>query len=229
MSISAPSLLGRLLGYDGVIATLLLGAFQFFLVSLSFIACLTPALAFQALVGWQSTHLALWLGAASLSTAAPALQALVTAAAPLLRGDRAAGAFWRGFADAVRTRRAIALLPSAAALVLGYDVALLGADGAVLLGATAIAALVSAVVIAVSFLDSPLRGAALLIAAVRIVMLRPHLALAWLLLAALAILATTLPVIGAVAWLSAPALAAVAAEICNRSLGFASARERVGT
>jgi hypothetical protein len=81
MSISAPSLLGRLLGYDGVIATLLLGAFQFFLVSLWFIACMTPVLAFQALVGWQSTHLALWLGAASLSTAAPALQALVTAAA----------------------------------------------------------------------------------------------------------------------------------------------------
>jgi hypothetical protein len=229
MSISAPSRLGLLLGYDGEISTLLLGAFQYFLVSVSFIACLLPALAFQALVGWQGTHLALWLGSASLLTVMPGLQALVVASARLLDGEvRPVRAFWSGFADAARTRWAMSLLLSGAALVLGYDVALLGADAAVLLGAVAIAAVVAGILLAAAFLsDSTLHAAALLVAAARIVMLRPHLALVWLMLAALAVLATTIPVVGAVAWLSAPALAAVAAQICNRALGFTAARERV--
>lgn len=223
------SRLGRLLGYDGVIATLLLGAFRYFLVSLSFVACLVPMLAFQALVGWQATHIALWLGAAAVLPVAPALHGLVHAAAALLDSEaHAAGIFWRGFADAARYRWGSALTLSAAVLVLGYDVALLGADAGVLLGAVGAAAVVGAVVVSAAFLtDSPLRGIAFAIAAARIVLQRPHLALVWLLLALLAGLATSLPVIGAVAWLSAPALAAVAATICTRTLGFERARERV--
>ena len=224
------SRLGRLLGYDGIIATLLLGAFRYFLVSLSFVACLVPMLAFQALVGWQSTHLALWLGAAAVLPVAPALHGLIRAAAALLDSEpHGAQIFWRRFADAVRHRGGSALALSAAVLVLGYDVALLGADAGVLLGAAAVAAVVAATVVAGAFLsDSPLRGAAFALAAVRIVMQRPHLALVWLLLAVLATLATSLPVVGAVAWLSTPALAAVAATICARTLGFDSARERAG-
>lgn len=230
MSTVHVSRIGRLLGYDGVIATLLLAVFRCFLVSLSFVVCLLPALAFQALIGWQATHLALWLGSVSLLTVAPALQALVLAASPLLDGDaRPVRAFWRGFADAARTRTGTATLPTVAALVLGYDVALLGADGPVLLGAAAVGAVAVAVVLSAAFLAaSPLRGTALLIAAVRVIVLRPHLALAWLLLAALAVGAATLPVVGAVAWLFAPALAAVAAVVCNRSLGFEKAREQAG-
>lgn len=230
MSATAPSRLGRLLGYDGVIAAMLLGAFRYFLVSLSFVVGVLPAIAFQALVGWQGTHLALWLGSASLLTLAPASQALVVAAAQLLDGDsHSVRAFWLGFADAVRTRWAIALLLSTAALVLGYDIALLGADPVVLLGATVAGAVVLTLVLAAAFLaDSPLNGAVLLIGAGRLVAQRPHLALVWLLLAGLAVVSATLPVVGAVGWLSAPALAAVASHICNRTLGFASARKRVG-
>lgn len=230
MTTVTTSRLGRLLGYDGVIATLLLGAFRYFLVSLSFVACLVPMLAFQALVGWQATHLALWLGAAAVLPVAPALHGLIRAAAALLDSEpRAAQLFWRGFADAVRVRWGSALTLSAAVLVLGYDVALLGADAGVLLGAVVVAAVVAATVVAGAFLsDSPLRGAAFALAAARIVMQRPHLALVWLLLAGLAALATSLPVVGAVAWMSMPALAAVAATICARTLGFDSARERVG-
>ncbi|MGJ0389843.1 hypothetical protein [Microbacterium sp. CGR1] len=224
------SRLGRLLGYDGVIATLLLGAFHYFLVSLSFVICLVPLLVFQSLVGWQATHIALWLGAAAVLPVAPALHGLTTAAAALLDSEtHVAQTFWRAFADAVRHRWGSALALSAAALVLGYDIALLGADAGVLLGAVAVAAVVAAIVVAAAFLsDSPLRGAAYALAAARIVLQRPHLALVWLLLAALAGLATSLPVIGAVAWLSTPALAAVAATICTRTLGFDRARERVG-
>lgn len=230
MTAVTTSRLGRLLGYDGVIATLLLGAFRYFLVSLSFVACLVPMLAFQALVGWQATHIALWLGAAAVLTVGPALHGLTRAAAALLDSEpHVAGTFWKGFTDAVRHRWGSALALSFAVLVLGYDVALLGADAGVLLGAVAVAAVVAATVVSTAFLsDSPLRGAAFALAAMRLVALRPHLALVWLLLAALAALATSLPVIGAVGWLSAPALAAVAATICNRALGFAGARERVG-
>ena len=230
MSTVTTSRLGRLLGYDGVIATLLLGAFRYFLVSLSFVGCLVPVLAFQALVGWQATHIALWLGAAAVLPVAPALHGLVHAAAALLDSEpHVAQTFWRAFADAVRHRWGSALTLGAAVLVLGYDIALLGADAGVLLGAVAVAAVVAAIVVAAAFLsDSPLRGAAYALAAARIVLQRPHLALVWLLLAALAGLATSLPVIGAVAWLSTPALAAVAATICTRTLGFDRARERVG-
>lgn len=229
MTTVTTSRLGRLLGYDGIIATLLLGAFRYFLVSLSFVACLVPMLAFQALVGWQATHIALWLGAVAVLPTAPALHGLVRAAAALLDSDpHVAQTFWRGFADAVRHRWGSALALSGAVLVLGYDVALLGSDAGVLLGAVAVAAAVAAVVVSAAFLaDSPLRGIAFAIAAARIVMQRPHLALVWLLLAVLAGLATSLPVVGAVAWLSTPALAAVAATICTRTLGFESARERV--
>jgi hypothetical protein len=230
MTTVTTSRLGRLLGYDGIIATLLLGAFRYFLVSLSFVACLVPMRAFQALIGWQATHIALWTGAAAALTVVPGLHGLTRAAAALLDSEpHVARAFWKGFAVAVRHRWGSALVLSAAVLVLGYDVALLGADAGVLLGAAAVATVVAAIVVSSAFLsDSPLRGAAFALAATRIVLQRPHLALVWLLLAALAALATTLPVIGAVAWLSAPALAAVSATICNRTLGFAGAREQVG-
>lgn len=230
MTTVTTSRLGRLLGYDGIIATLLLGAFRYFLVSLSFVACLVPMLAFQALVGWQATHIALWLGAAAVLPTAPALHGLIRAATALLDSEpHGAQTFWRGFADAVRHRWGSALAVSGAVLVLGYDIALLGADAGVLLGAVAVAAAIAAIVVAGAFLsDSTLRGAAFAIAAARIVMQRPHLALVWLLLAGLAALATSLPVVGAVAWMSMPALAAVAATICARTLGFDSARERVG-
>ncbi|MFK4762621.1 hypothetical protein ACI3KS_16965 [Microbacterium sp. ZW T5_45] len=223
------SRLGRLLGYDGVIATLLLSAFRYFLVSLCFVACLAPLLVFHAMVGWQPTHLSLVLGAAALLPLAPALHALLRASAALLDGDHhVVRTFWRGFADAVRVRWGTAVAVSVAALVLGYDVALLGAGAGVLLGAVAAAGVVIAVVVAGAALsDSPVRGAAFAAASVRIVMLRPHLALVWLLLGALGVAATTLPMIGAVAWLSAPALAGVAAVICNRSLGFETARQKV--
>lgn len=230
MSAVATTRLGRLLGYDGVIATLLLGAFRYFLVSLSFVCCLVPMLAFQALVGWQATHTALWLGAAAVLTVAPALHGLTQAAAGLLDGEpHVARTFWAAFAGAVRHRWGSALVLSGAVLVLGYDVALLGADANVLLGAVAVAAVIAMVMVAAAFLtDSPLRGAGFAIAAARIVLQRPHLALVWLLVGALAALATTLPVVGAVGWLSAPALAAVAATICNRTLGFGRSRQRVG-
>ena len=234
MSAVTTSKIGRVLGYDGAIATLLLTVFQYFLASASFVACLMPALVFQALVGWQLTHLALWLGAVSLLPLAPALQALVIAADRLLTQGATAHAgrvFWRAFADAVRARRAAALAVGAGVLVLGYDVALLGADAEVLLGGAALAAVAVVVLLSSIFVvaaGSELRGVALAVAAGRIALLRPHLALVWLLLAGIAVFATTLPVVGAVAWFSAPALAAVGAVICNRTLGFASAHERVG-
>lgn len=229
MTTVTTSRLGRLLGYDGVIATLLLGAFRYFLVSLSFVVCLVPMIAFQALVGWQATHIALWLGASAVLPVAPALHGLTQAAAALLDSEtHVAHTFWRAFVDAVRHRWGSALALSAAALVLGYDIALLGADAGVLLGAVVAGAVVAAIVVAAAFLsESPLRGAVFALAAARVVLQRPHLALVWLLLAALAALATSLPVIGAVAWFSTPALAAVAATICTRTLGFDRARERV--
>ncbi|WP_460796313.1 hypothetical protein [Microbacterium sp. GXF0217] len=233
MSAVTTSRIGRLLGYDGAVATMLLAVFQYFLLSASFVVCLMPTLVFQALVGWQLTHLALSLGAVSLLPLGPALQALVKAADPLrARGAnaRAGRIFWSAFADAARTRWAMAAVIPVGVLLLGYDIAVLGGNAEALLAVTALAAVGAVVLISSMFAvaaGSGLRGIALALAAGRIVLRRPHLALVWLLLAGVSILMTTLPVVGAIAWFSAPALAAVAAVICNRTLGFAGALERV--
>jgi hypothetical protein len=49
---------------------------------------------------------------------------------------------------------------------------------------------------------------------------RPHVALAWLLIAALTAAAMFLPVLGALAVLLLPAVSAMGIVVCNRALGY---------
>ncbi|GAA2978529.1 hypothetical protein JOD63_003069 [Microbacterium terrae] len=216
----------RLLGYDGPVATMLLATFQYFIVSVSFVAALAPVLAFQALVGWQATHLAIWLGALSLVTLFPGLHGLLQAAEALREDGAAARAgrvFWHGFARAVRTLPWAAVGIVVIALLIGYDLALLGSSDLVFLIAMAAIGVTVIIAIAVSIVagkGEQQRPLALATAAAAAVGKRPHAALAWLMLAGLAVAATTIPVVGAVAWFFAPAGAAVAIQICNRALGF---------
>ncbi|MFE5409454.1 hypothetical protein [Microbacterium sp. NPDC056569] len=220
-----PSRMQRLLGYDGPVATMLLATFQYFTVSVSFVACLAPVLAFQALVGWQPTHLAIGLGALSLLPVFPAVHGLLLAA-EVLRAEGASGRagrrFWAGFASAFRTMTWAAVGVVVAALLIGYDLALFGHEDIVFLMAvgTAAVAVILAIAISSVALRERVSPIALLTAAVGGIARRPHVALAWLLLVSLAGAATMLPVVGAVAWVFAPAAAAVAVRICNRALGF---------
>ncbi|MBS1907790.1 MAG: hypothetical protein JST33_14770 [Actinobacteria bacterium] len=219
-----PGRIGRALGYDGIIAALLLGAFGWFRVSVSFLVALIPLVVFQALVGWQLTHLALWLGAAALLPAYPALEALLTAGAVLLDGGPRPGrAFWVALGRSVRRRWWAAIVPSAAALLLGYDLAVLGAGALALLAGAVASALVFVLAIGLacrSSADEDRQALALVADAVRRIAVRPHIPLTWLLLAAVIVLASSLPVLGALGWMFGPAAFAVTVQICNRGLGF---------
>ncbi|WP_139415682.1 hypothetical protein [Agromyces laixinhei] len=215
-----------LLAYDGPIATALLRVFQFFLVAVSFLACLAPMLLFDALVGWQPTHLALWLGAASLLPVAPAVLGALCAARRvlLMPGERGpARTFWRGFGRGVRSLWWVAAGVSAAVLVIGYDLALLGDSDTMLLVATIGLALLLALIVGISSVAescTTTRPRALLVAAVRAIIARPHVALSWVLLIAAGVGASMLPVIGGTVALFAPALVACGIVICNRTLNF---------
>ncbi|HMR49727.1 MAG TPA: hypothetical protein PKE40_10640 [Arachnia sp.] len=222
-----------LFAYDGWISAALLRAFQFFLVAVSFLVCLAPLALFHALVGWQPTHLALWLGAAAVLPVVPATYGALDMAQRVLLVSGGSGAgrgFWRSFATATRSLWWLAAAVSGAVLVIGYDLALLGSSDAVFLVAVlAIAALVVLVVGVCSV--APVQPAAgprvLMVAAVRAIAARPHIALCWLLLSAVGVAAAFLPLIGGAVALFAPALVACAITICNVSLRFGTRRKGV--
>jgi len=219
--------IARALGYDGIIATLLLGAFGWFTVSVSFLAALLPLVAFTTLVGWQLTHLALWLGALVLLPLYPALEALIVAGAVLLDGsDHPGRAFWSAFGIAAHRRFWAALAPTAVVLLLGYDLAIVGTGAAALLAGAVVLALVGILAVALASTAPASEGSsplAQVAAAARGCVTRPHLALSWLLLGGAIVLASSLPVLGGMLWLFGPALFAVCVQVCNRALGFAPA------
>jgi|GEM_PF-1305884 len=141
-----------MIALDGALAATVLAVFGYFTVSVSFLGCLVPLFAFTTLVGWQATHLAVWLGAASLLPIAPAVYALLRATRLLLaeRGEaRAARESWTAFAEGCRHLWWAAVGVSAVALILGYDLALFGGADAVLLLAAVGAALAVALLIGV--------------------------------------------------------------------------------
>lgn len=221
-----------LLHYDGPIATVLLKAFQFFVVSVSFLATAVPVIAFQALVGVQPTHLALWLAGTSLLPLVPGtVAAVVTARRVLLASDGAAAGrvFWRSFATAVRSRWWLSLGVAGTAVILGYDYVILGGTDVATLAVFGGLALLGMLVIGVASLDAAGRGEraarATLVRTGRAIAAKPHIALAWLLLCGLAALTFAVPVVGTAVALFAPALVAAGIAICNEALGFTANTE----
>lgn len=212
-----------LIALDGPLAATVLAVFGYFIVSVSYLACLVPLFAFTTLVGWQATHLAVWLGAASLLPLAPATYAALRAARLLLdeRGEARAGReFWTAFADGCRRLWWAAAGTSAVALVLAYDLALLGGSDAVLLLVAAGAAAAVALLIGVCVVAAPgvRRPVETLTAAVQAIARRPHIALSWLLLLGLGLAATAIPLIGPALALFLPALLGAGIHVCNDAL-----------
>ncbi|MGK3954253.1 hypothetical protein ACLKM7_18185 [Microbacterium sp. I2] len=214
------------LALDGAVAQLVLAVFQYFVVSVSFAGCLVPVVAFSLLVGWQPTHLSLWLGALSLLPVVPAVYALLRSSRRLLaeRADAGAGReFWRSFVRGARTLAWAAIAMSALVLLLGYDLALFGGSDAMLLFVAAAAAIVLALMIAVCAVAAACDGGSpveLLTAAAKATARRPHVALSWLLMLGLGVALAALPVIGAPFALFLPALLGVGIHICNDALRF---------
>lgn len=209
---------------DGAVASMLLAVFGFFTVSVSFAACLIPAVAFAALIGWQPTHLALWLGAATLLPLAPATYAVLRSTRRLLAHGsdaRAGREFWTSFVSGCRRLAWAAVATTAIVLLLAYDVALFGASDAMLLFTAAAAALVIALLIglcAAAAAQDGLGPIETLTIAVRVIARRPHIALSWLLLVALGAGIASLPILGAPVALFLPALIGAGIHICNDAL-----------
>lgn len=214
-----------ILALDGPVAGTALAIFQYFVVSVSFLGCLGPALVFTALVGWQSTHLAIWLGAAALLPLAPATYALLRSTRRLLaeRGEARAGRlFWSSFASGCRTLAWVAIAASAVVLLLAYDFALFGRSDAMLLfvaasGAVSLAFFIAVSVLAAAAKDVP-GAVALATAAATVIGRRPHVVLSWLLLTGSGAAALALPVVGPPLALFLPALLGVGIHICNDAL-----------
>lgn len=213
-----------LVAVDGRVAITMLTVFQYFVVSVSFLACLVPVVAFTLAVGWQPTHLALWLGAASLLPVAPAVYAVLRSTRRLISEGADAGAgrvFWASFVNGCRTLAWAAAGASALVLLLGYDLALFGGSDAMLLFAAAAMMALLVLVVAVCVVaaaDAANRPVETLTLAVRAVVRRPHIALSWLLLVVVGVGAAALPLIGAPLALFLPALLGSAIHICNDAL-----------
>ena len=215
-----------LLALDGPLAATVLAVFRSFVLSVSFIGCLVPVLAFTALVGWQATHLAVWLGAAALLPLAPATYALLRGARSLLSepGDAATGReFWTSFARGCRDLWWAALGLGVVVVVLQYDLALFGGADAVVLLAAVAAALAVVLLIGVCVVAAAqpagVRGPLETVTvAVRAIARRPHIALSWLLLTGVGLAATALPLIGPAIALFLPATVGAGIHICNDAL-----------
>lgn len=214
------------LAYDAPISATLLTTFQFFLVSVSFIVGVAPAIAFTLLVGWQMTHLAIWLGAASLVTVVPAVYGVLAASRRQLvvTGELHAGReFWRSFVFAFRSLWWLCIAVPVLVIVLAYDYAVLGGSDIALLtaGAAAIAGALLVIGLCLVAVDSgEIRPWPLLVTTVRAIGRRPHVALSWGLLVAVGIGVTMMPLVGVTAMLFAPSAVGAALVICSTTLGF---------
>lgn len=213
-----------LVAVDGRVATAMLTVFQYFIVSVSFLACLVPVAAFTMIIGWQPTHVALWLGAASLLPLAPAVFALLRSTRRLLAegaGATAGRLFWASFANGCRSLAWAAVAMSVFVLVLGYDLALFGGSDVMLLlvaGAGALLLILLIAVCVVAAAGAATQPVETLTLAVRAVARRPHIALSWLLLIVVGLGVATLPLFGAPVALFLPALLGAAIHICNDAL-----------
>lgn len=220
------------LGLDGPVARTALLTWYAFVVSVCLLLAFAPYLVFERLVGWQPSHLAVWLGAASLAPAGPALCGLLGAMRVAVGERDYPGRPVRRFADAVRAGaprlRGVWWAVPPAALLLGYD-AMLYRDAVpaasalvALAGALVAVLLVGVTVVGVTVVGADGGGLlSALHATLAAFLRRPLVPVAWLALLAGAVLVTRLPVVGPSLVLFAPAGWAAAVDVVNRSWGFA--------
>lgn len=209
--------------YDAPLSRALLFVWHHFAVSAQFIACLVPALAFTALVGWQPTHLAIVLGVVSLAPAGPGLAALAAVSDARLdaRADvRPGRGFWTAYARAARELWWWWLAATGVALILAYDLALFGASDTVLVGVVLAATLL--VVFSIGLSDGIRRGAsrrpvAALAAAGTALVRRPVTTVTRFFLVWAVVAAPAIPLIGWSLLLFTPSLAASADALVARA------------
>lgn len=219
--------IGGVLAPEGRVARMLLTILQHVQTSALGLVCLAPAFAFHALVGWQPTHLAVWLGVAAFLPAGPAAFAMLSQARDFLAEGGYPGSGVRRFAASwLRGARELAawwLLTGFFGLMLAYNLALYPASDSVLAASvTGLAALVAATVglSCHCLLHGSLGLLARLTSVLAVWLRRPHVVLAQVLLVLLAGLGTLLPVVGPSLALFLPGLAAMGILVVNAMSGF---------
>jgi hypothetical protein len=218
-----------LFAYDGLIGRLLLSIFQFFVVSVQFLATALLAVIYDRIVGWQATHLAVWLGALALLPMGPGVYAVLAAMRDFLAEGGYPGApirrFWRAYRDGATRLWWWWLGVAAFAVLLGYNAALYGESAIVFAGIVIGAALVVVASVAVCcavLLGVRGRPLQLVAAAFGSASRRPHAVVAWLFVLVAVAGASAIPVIGPSLALFLPALAGWAILIVNAAAGVDS-------
>ncbi|WP_181801584.1 hypothetical protein, partial [Streptomyces shenzhenensis] len=219
--------MNRGIGYEGRLAGALLGMFQHFVVSVLFMLCALPFMVYQSLVGWQPTHLAVWLGVLSLLPVGPGVFATLVSMREFLvrRGytARPVRGFTAAFGRAVRELGWWWLGCATLELLLSYDGALFGRSdtvfGAVAVGFLALAATTIGICCAVL---GGVRGrpVAVLTTTLLTMARRPHVVATWLFVFAGAALVTRIPLLGTSLALFLPAVCASCVLVVNAAHGF---------
>lgn len=215
-----------LFAYDGLIGRLLLSIFQFFVVSVQFLATALLAVLYDRIVGWQATHLAVWLGALALLPMGPGVYAVLAAMRDFLTEGGYPGTpirrFWRAYRDGATRLWWWWLGAAAFAVLLGYNAALYGESAIVFAGIVIGGALVVVASVAVCcavLLGVRGRPLQLVAAALGSAARTPHAVFAWLFVVVAVAGASAIPVIGPSLALFLPALAGWAILIVNAATG----------
>ncbi|HOB05637.1 MAG TPA: hypothetical protein PKM36_10250 [Propionibacteriaceae bacterium] len=210
------------LTYDGPFGLALLRVFHIFVTSVLFGATAVPYVVFAAVVGWQPTHLAVWLGVATLLPLGPSLHGLLATAEAVLAEDAPSGAARTFVAAWWLSARALWwfwLGASALLVAMAYRLSLAwSSDPAVasvaVVGAGLVAGAVQLWFVLLSGADASTRG--LLTASLTGLVRRPLLTLAAVVLPVVALWLAGLPLVGPSLMLFLPGALGVALVLAAR-------------
>lgn len=219
---------------EGHLARALVAVWNVFLVSALSVCSAVPFAVFQAGLRTPLGHADVWIGALLLLPVGPAVHAAVLGAAAILdeHGSPAhpVRGWLRSYAASVRRLRAMWVGAAAVLVLVGYDLALFGSAGSATGDAVLLLALLAASALLVVVVATAGAGPEDAMASVAHAIVRPHVWLAWLLVAALAVAAALVPVAGPSLVLFTPGLAALVIVVVARAFSdaFAPGASRVG-
>ena len=212
----------RFVAYDSPVAQTILTIWGVFVLAVCSWVFLIPLLTFELLVGWQPTHLAIWLGMASLLTLGPLCRGLIVASTSILNERGYPGHLARTFFSSIRRApRALWLLwilVFPIGLFVAYDVALSGGSPSRMIPAIVLGVLLALVLVAVGALaetDDDRSLIELVTIAFAAMIRRVWLPLTWAFGLALMALASRIPAIGPTIVLFAPALWGLLVALVN--------------
>ncbi|NMM94432.1 hypothetical protein G1C95_1619 [Bifidobacterium sp. DSM 109957] len=224
---------GKLLGvlsYDSAVSQTLLNVWAVFVIAVLGWLFLLPQVAFILLVGWQPTHVAVWLGVLSLIPIGPGLTAIFAASRAVLAERGYPGHLTRTFFASIRqaSRGQILVwaIASVAELFVAYDIALFGTAPSVFVPAVALAMLMAVLLMASAATEPTTPHGTVLslreyMAAMLVVVARKvYVPLTWLFLLIVVAMLSRIPLVGSMLLLFAPGLWGLLAALVTTMFRF---------